>query len=340
MDISVVVLTYNEEENIGPCLSSLLAQDYRGGEWEILVVDGRSTDRTREIVSDFMAASGRVRLVENPRRKIAPGRNEGIENSSYPFIAYTDADCVVQNDWLEKLSAEYRRIAAADERLGGVGAGNVPFEESSRFMRAIKVYLDSLLGCFNSVQGRNHTTSRRVESLACLNVLYKKSAIRSIGGFDESLGNVGEDLDLNLRLKEHGYNLYYVPGAHVFHKLRPNLRKWLKNVALYGRGRAIVTFKHRLFHHPFYFLPLCFSLGMFAIPAGLAMPLLLLPALYFPAIALYALALCIGSGSIRLFPDILVLFICTHVTYSSNLLFQSSMIAGKRIHSSIRSVRG
>lgn len=326
MDISVVVLAYNEEKNIGDCLESVLTQEGFSGGWEVLAVDGGSQDNTLKIVSGKQAQYGRLRLIINPKRKIASGRNLGIQESRYAFIAFTDADCVVPKDWLKKLSGAYESLIMADDRIAALGAGNIPPAGSGGFYQSLGVYLDSFLGCFYSAQGRNFLTLRKVESLSCSNALYDKKILSQIDGFDEKLGNIGEDSDLNIRLRKRGYSLYFIPDSPVTHKLRPNLSSWLKNMALYGRGRAVISFKHRSFLSQFFMLPLCFSAAMIMVAFAIINPVFLLPLLYFPAIALYVFIILLKKGKMPLFAQVLIIFVATHFVYAFNLLAKSLQI--------------
>lgn len=331
MDISVVILTYNEKDNIRDCLESILRQKYSKGLWEIVVVDGNSKDTTVTIVNEMQKKSNRIRLISNAERKIAPGRNIGISESKYPFIAFTDADCVVPIDWLEKLSGEYKKLSLNDTRTAGVGGGNVPPAGLSLWYRSLGIYLNSFLGSFNSPQGRLFLKTKKVVSLSCANVLYNKEALKKIGGFDAKLGNISEDFDINYRLTKQGYNLYFVPDIYVIHKLRPTLFSWLRNVALYGQGRAAVSFKHNLFLNIFFILPLLFSIGMLFMPLGFFNPVFLLPLLYFPTISIYVLYTVIKKKQMRLFFWALVIFISTHFVYAYNLLIKSLQILTKKL---------
>lgn len=319
MNISVVVLTYNEEANIRECLESILKQEFFGGEWEVVVVDGMSTDRTCHIVKEFQQRSNRLRIVRNKKRKIAAGRALALESSRFPFIAFTDADCEVPHKWLGKLAQAYEDLSSEKGSVGGVGGGNIPDCKSSKFHRALGMYLDSTLGSFNSVQGRNPDCIKKVKSLPCLNVLYDKSALLEIGGFDETLGNIGEDLDINLRLGKAGYGLYFIPRIAVSHKLRPDLVSWMENMAVYGKGRVLVSLKHSLLN-PFFVLPVMFAMAMGLTPLGFWVPLFLLPLLYFPVLGFYVLVISLKRKAPSLAPKIYSIFVFTHVVYSFSML--------------------
>ena len=71
MDISVVIVTHNEENNIRTCLESVLKQAPTGGNWEIIVVDGKSQDNTVKFVHEMQKTSDRIRLITNEKQQIA-----------------------------------------------------------------------------------------------------------------------------------------------------------------------------------------------------------------------------------------------------------------------------
>jgi GT2 family glycosyltransferase len=177
----------------------------------------------------------------------------------------------------------------------------------------------------------------QVKSLACLNVLYNKDSIMEVGGFDEDMGNIGEDLDINIRLNANSFKLYFVPDIPVLHKLRPDFLSWLKNMALYGKGRAIVTFKHNLFCNYFFLLPLCFIIIMILTPLGVMNQLFFLSLLYFPIICGYTLVVTLKKNKSMLYFETLMIFILTHFVYSFNLLFHSLLILLLRLDRSIAS---
>ena len=259
MDITVAVVAYNAEWCIKSCLESLLRQKSHGGRFEILVVDGCSTDGTRDIIRGF---GNRVRLVENPKRTISSNRNVAIREARYPIIAFTDSDCVVPDHWLNALSDGYKQIQQINPLLAGVGGGNAPPPSLGAFQAALGISLNSFIGSLGSVQGKLYDRPRAVESLSCLNVLYDLPALKQVGGFDEELKNMCEDTDINHRLIKRGRTLYFIPGADIEHHTRQNLLSWCSNMYAYGVGRARIMCKHRTVFSPSYLLALLFLPGL------------------------------------------------------------------------------
>jgi GT2 family glycosyltransferase len=329
MDISVVVVAYNEEENIGACLKALLAQDF-AGTFEIIVVDGGSTDGTFAAVRALTTDTSKVpvRLVHNAKKCIAPGRNAGIRESLAEYIAFTDADCRPQPRWLAGLIEAFRACSETDSSVAAVGGANVPPAGSNDFHEALGLFLDSALGSFNSAQGRVFSSLRKVASLSCTNVLYRKSTLIAVGGFDEALCNMSEDCDLNMRLGRRGHSLYFVPGLSVEHLLRRDEASWFRNMAAYGRGRALVTFKNNDFLNPFFLAPSVFALSYVCVPFSFIHPAFLVPFAYLPLITAYAWGVCAKAKKSRLFPRVLRLFIGTHLCYAFALFFSTVRIIG------------
>ena len=316
MDITVAIVTYNAAGCIQACLESIVRQSPHGGAAEIIVVDGCSSDGTQRIVQAF---SPKVRLLENPGRTIASNRNAALREARYPYLAFTDADCVVPENWLASLAKAFETLRASDPGLVAVGGGNCAAQSDSPFLAALEIALDSFLGSMGSVQGRRFADARPVKSLACLNALYDRAALNAIGGFDERLGNMCEDADINYRLGQAGRTLWFVPGADVEHRARANLGAWCRNMYAYGIGRARIMRKHRTVFSPLLVLPLLFLPALvLAAAAGMVWPWAFLAWLYVPA------AICAGYALTprekrRLGWRVGLILLGTHLCYSAGL---------------------
>lgn len=316
MDITVAVVTYNAAWCLRSCLESLLRQTPHGGAVEILVVDGCSNDGTQDIVRGF---GDQVRLVENPKRTIASNRNIALLEARYPYIAFTDSDCVAPVGWLRSLSKAFETIRQTDAGVAAVGGGNVTPSCRSSFRAALGIALDSFLGSLGSVQGKVFDHQRLVASLGCLNVLYKCAALKSVGGFDEQLKNMCEDTDMNYRLRQKGRTLYFIPGADVEHYVRRNLRSWCASMYAYGIGRARIMCKHRTLFSPAYVLALLFLPALLiGSLIGMIWPWSLLVWLYVPAMVCAGLVLAFKKKSfLGLYIGLILLE--THICYAIGL---------------------
>jgi len=126
--VSVVICTYNGASRIGPCLAALAAQrETHGIDWEVLIVDNRSSDNLAEVVQRFQEGSPglQVRLVSEGTPGEAFARQRGIVESLYEFISFVDDDNDVEDLWVRKVYA----LMLAHPEIGACGGVNVPSYE-------------------------------------------------------------------------------------------------------------------------------------------------------------------------------------------------------------------
>mgnify|MGYP000595608121 CR=1 FL=1 len=102
MLISVIIPAYNSEKTLEQCLKSVLSQTEIN--FEVIVVDNNSTDKTKEIINHFCKIDKRVRYVFEPKKGRGAARNAGIKLAKGKIIAMTDSDCIVPNNWLKEIT--------------------------------------------------------------------------------------------------------------------------------------------------------------------------------------------------------------------------------------------
>ena len=105
--VSVVIPVYNGEKTLRQCLSSLLKQTYRN--YEIVIVNNNSTDRTKEIIDDFQSRDKRIKCIFECRKGRGNARNVGLESAKEKIIISTDSDCIFYPDWIENLTEPIRK---------------------------------------------------------------------------------------------------------------------------------------------------------------------------------------------------------------------------------------
>ncbi|HET8686595.1 MAG TPA: glycosyltransferase, partial [Methanosarcina sp.] len=175
--VSVIVGIRNEEKFIEECIESLLNLDYPRNSYEIIIVDGMSTDKTRDIVQKYP-----VKLLLNERKNVAAARNLGVKNAKGELVAFTDGDCKVDPQWLKALIHE---MQDAPDEVVCFGGPNLIFDTDPVFGRVVGYAQESFLGSGGSAQSKNSTKKHYVGSLPNCNAMYKKTAIQDAGGFDE-----------------------------------------------------------------------------------------------------------------------------------------------------------
>jgi cellulose synthase/poly-beta-1,6-N-acetylglucosamine synthase-like glycosyltransferase len=235
MFVSVVVVARNEGHNIGSCIESILAQDYPRDKYEIVVVDGRSTDKTQEIVRRHP-----VKLIIAEKAVIGHQRNTGVGNAQGGYVAFADADCVADRQWLGKLVEALER---ADEHVVAVGGPNLVFRSDSGFAKVVGYVQETFLGSGGSAQGYAIREAKYVKSLPNCNVLYVRDVLMT-ERYDDGI-SCGDDCDLNHRLARKGYKFLYVPDAIVWHHRPTNLASFVKKMFNYGEAMGRVTRKNR-----------------------------------------------------------------------------------------------
>jgi glycosyltransferase involved in cell wall biosynthesis len=214
-EVSVIVPVYNAEQEIGPCVESILASRFAPEKREVICVDNNSTDGTLAVLRSFGAA---IQVLSEKTRGAGAARNAGLKRASGEFIAFTDADCTVHPDWLDNILIPLRdRTACA---VGGrirarPGAGAIErFGELIHdHQKAIEVYQPPYIISMN---------------MAC-----RRDLLLAVGGFDERWLRM-QDGDLSWRLLDAGRKFAYRDDAVIFHHNRDTLPKLLREGFLHG----------------------------------------------------------------------------------------------------------
>lgn len=235
--VSVVLPTRNERSAITDCLDSLLAQDYPLIT-EILVVDGRSDDGTRDLVEE---RGYPVRLVDNPGLTAASAMNTGIEAASNELIVRVDAHTLYATDYV---SASVD--ALIESQADWVGGPMRPVGQTS-FGRAVATVTSSPFGVG---PGRFHYVDGGAEQAEDVDTVYlgtfHREIVEEVGGYDtEELQWAAEDQELNYRLRKSGRRIRLDPRIKSWYFPRqdpPALRRQYFN---YGVCKASTLKKHR-----------------------------------------------------------------------------------------------
>ena len=221
--VTVVVPCRNEEKHIGRCLESILASDYPKERMEILVVDGMSEDRTREIVAGYSERYPMVRLVENPEKHIPAAMNVGIREARGETIIKMDAHSTFQREHISLCVAYQEKYEA--ENVGGV-CKMTPGADTAT-ARAIVLGLGSRFGSGNAnvKVGVQKPTWSDTAAFGC----FKKELFDRIGLFDEKLLS-SSDLDLNQRIQAAGGGILVVPDVVINYSADANLKALRRHV--------------------------------------------------------------------------------------------------------------
>lgn len=252
--ISAIICTHNRDPYLAAAIDSLLGQDLTAqglGEFEVIVVDNASTDRTKAIV-EARLDNPQLRYVHESKLGLSHARNRGVAESTGEIIAYLDDDAVAEAHWLRTLVEAYR----ADEKLA-IAGGRVTLLWPDK-VEPPSWLSDAMLSCLGHYDLGQEMVNIDNPSLTPrgLNYSLRRSFLESVGGFDPQLGRMGKKLLSNEELYmteaalKQDLRVAYVPEALVAHNVAPERinrnwflrRSWWQGVSecyrdqLEGRG--------------------------------------------------------------------------------------------------------
>ncbi len=231
--ISAIICTHNRDNYLGAAIDSLLSQDF-ATDFEVVVVDNRSVDNTKQVVESRLD-NPRLKYIYEPNIGLSVARNTGAQASCGEILAYLDDDAVASEGWLQVLYCAYQSnpklaIAGGKVTLLWPPNTNPPHWLSSGLAGNLGAY--DLGDRVVSIENPGLTPRG-------LNYSIRRSFLDEIGGFDINLGRVGKNLLSNEELQmtelalEKGWEVAYLPDALVAHNVSPER---LKRSWFFSRG--------------------------------------------------------------------------------------------------------
>ncbi|CCJ37138.1 glycosyl transferase family protein [Methanoculleus bourgensis MS2] len=228
--ISVVVPTYNEEQNIERCLESLADQTVPRETYEVIVVDGNSKDRTRELAEPLADS-----VFIQKSKRVGGARNDGAMAASGEVVATTDADCILPRDWVERIGRNF-----AEREIVQLYGTVYPIEDGVRNRL-------SLVGA-NTFSRLGYHTRTIYFTLGCNTAFDRDAFIRA--GMYRCI-DAGDDLEIAQRMRKLG-KVYLDPDLAVGFSMRryqqfgtiKSISEWLY-IVLRGGDASSVTYSQR-----------------------------------------------------------------------------------------------
>ncbi len=227
LPVTVIIPIYNGENDLPDLLKCLYEQTYDRALVEYLLVDNNSSDRTAEIlqaaVEKAVNNNFQIRhLTENKIQSSYAARNLGIRNSSYDILAFTDADCRPQPDWLSNLVKPF-----TNQQIGVV-VGEI-----------IALHGNSLLEQYaqrNQLMSQHFLLKHPFGAYGqTANIAIRKQALVKSGLFRPHL-TTGGDADICWRIQQQGWKLEYAADAIISHRHRATLNNFRSQFRRYGRS--------------------------------------------------------------------------------------------------------
>ncbi len=220
MRLSVIICTYNRERFLGDTLESVASQSYPTSNYELILVDNQSTDRTAEICIAFASAHPSVtfRYVKETNQGLSFARNRGIAESTGRILVFMDDDVFLEPEYLSSIDAHY----ALDSSMMANGT-RVMVRYEGRRPEWMSRYLEPLVGHhdFGAIK-RAYPNGKY--PVGC-SMAFRREALNVVGEFRTDLGRKGatlganEEKDLFARMRAAGLSVAYLPDAVLTHRI-------------------------------------------------------------------------------------------------------------------------
>ena len=236
--VALVIPTLNEEKFISACLDSIVFQTFPFAMMDVMVIDGGSNDKTKEIVLRYCEKYSNIRLIHNPKRIQSAAFNIGVASSTAPFVIRLDAHATYCDKYIEnclkKFSAKAEDLGCAPENIGNVGGVWTIRPQHLGLIAESSAILNKSRFGIGGAAFRLGTKAGFVDTVpfGCFprNVIYK------VGGMREDLPR-GEDNEYNSRIRKAGYKIYMDPQIVSTYYSRDTFGKNIRQ--MYSNGKSI-----------------------------------------------------------------------------------------------------
>lgn len=237
--VSALIVTRNEQKYIRRALLSLINQTYPSNKYEIIIVDGESTDDTsvitEELIKEYKTDSFEMRLLKNPKRILASGWNIGIKDAKGVYVVRIDAHAEASEDFIEKSVRTMENV-----RDAVCVGGRLITKAMDGDNDVVSKVLSSPFGVGNSSFRVSDTAGY---SDTAVYGLYKKSIFDELGYFDERYIR-NQDIELHSRIRSVGGKFYFNPEISCVYYSRNSVRKMVKQGFENGRWNMVLLKNH------------------------------------------------------------------------------------------------
>jgi len=236
--ISLIVPCYNERDSIMQLLNAISRQTIRTSQMEVVIADGMSTDGTREVIEDFIAAHPgfKIRLLDNPARTIPAALNRAIGAASGEILVRLDAHSEPAPNYVERCVAALDRTSAAN--VGGVW--EIRPSTETWVARSIAMAAAHTLGA-GGARYRTGGSEGEVETVPF--GAFDREWLERVGPFNEDL-LTNEDYEYNLRLRQAGGVVWFDPTIRSTYFARGTLRELARQYIRYGYWKGQMLKRH------------------------------------------------------------------------------------------------
>lgn len=311
-EVAIVIPTLNEERFISRCLNSIIKQTYEFEKMDVMIIDGGSNDKTKDIVAEYQKSHQNIRFIENKKKIQSVAFNIGFKKSTAPYIIRLDAHAEYDSKYISLCIENLKQ----DEKRGNVGGrcNILPFNQSiwAQTNAILNHSRFGIGGAAFRVSNEAHNTDSVPFGA------FPRKIIEKIGGMREDLPR-GEDNEYNSRIRKAGYKIFFDPNIISNYFARPTLGASCKQMYANGNSIGYLYYIDREAIGIRHLVPLLFVIsGLFSI----IISVLWSPFCYVfcGGLALYLIADAIASimgakDNVKCTLPLFILFFCVHVSY-------------------------
>lgn len=311
-EVAIIIPTLNEERFISRCLNSIIKQTYEFEKMDVMIIDGGSNDKTKDIVAEYQKSHQNIRFIENKKKIQSVAFNIGFKKSTAPYIIRLDAHAEYDSKYISLCIESLKQ----DEKRGNVGGrcNILPFNQSlwAQTNAILNHSRFGIGGAAFRVSNEAHNTDSVPFGA------FPRKIIEKIGGMREDLPR-GEDNEYNSRIRKAGYKIFFDPNIISSYFARPTLGASCKQMYANGNSIGYLYYIDREAIGIRHLVPLLFVVsGLFSI----IISVLWSPFCYVfcGGLALYIIADAIASimgakDNVKCTLPLFILFFCVHVSY-------------------------
>lgn len=311
-EVAIAIPTLNEERFISRCLDSIIKQTFKFEKMDVMIIDGGSNDKTKDIVAEYQKSHQNIRFIENKKKIQSVAFNIGFKKSTAPYIIRLDAHAEYDSKYISLCIENLKQ----DEKRGNVGGrwNILPFNQSlwAQTNAILNHSRFGIGGAAFRVSNEAHNTDSVPFGA------FPRKIIEKIGGMREDLPR-GEDNEYNSRIRKAGYKIFFDPNIISSYFARPTLGASCKQMYANGNSIGYLYYIDREAIGIRHLVPLLFVVsGLFCI----IISVLWSPFCYVfcGGLALYLIADAMASimgakDNVKCTLPLFILFFCVHVSY-------------------------